>query len=488
MFTNMRRLLYILTLSAAICTQDSSAKGTLTGYLTCASFNTSSGHSYVESYLAIIGQTARFVKQQDNMYQAKVSVAVSFWLGDSIVAANKYYLHSMETADSLKKTDFIDVQRYWLKKGVYTMKLTMSDANDTASKPLSVAQKVKVGFNMDSVKISDVEFLQSYEASNGTGVLNKCGFQMVPYVYSYYPDNVNKLQFYAEIYNAYKLAGPGSKFVLKYFIESSSAHNPLKEYVSIAVKPADTISPVVGGFNIDNLSSGSYSLVIQVIDKDNKVRASRSYNFIRGKKGPATIDITNTFVAQYNNKDTLAEYIKSLAPIANSSQKDFINSGSISLSDIVVLKEFFYNFWVSQNQADPQAAWVKYMQQVEAVNKTFGTYSMKGYQTDRGRVYLEYGPPNQRVREDMNPTSYPYEIWEYYKLKDGEVDRKFVFYQPDLVTNNYVLLHSTARGEVQNPSWQLILNSRIGQPDNVDQNSMPDPYGENATDEFNNPR
>ncbi len=51
----------------------------------------------------------------------------------------------------------------------------------------------------------------------------------------------------------------------------------------------------------------------------------------------------------------------------------------------------------------------------------------------------------------MNPNSYPYEIWEYYHLADGEVDKKFVFYDRELVGNNYELLHSDARGEIQKP-------------------------------------
>jgi hypothetical protein len=34
---------------------------------------------------------------------------------------------------------------------------------------------------------------------------------------------------------------------------------------------------------------------------------------------------------------------------------------------------------------------------------------------------------------------------------------KFVFYDPDLAGNNYILLHSTMRGEINNPQWKREL-------------------------------
>jgi hypothetical protein len=138
---------------------------------------------------------------------------------------------------------------------------------------------------------------------------------------------------------------------------------------------------------------------------------------------------------------------------------------------------------------DPAGEWAKYYEKVKYVNKQFTSYTKKGYETDRGRVYLQYGgAPNQRVISPLTPTNYPYEIWEYYRLPDGEVDKKFVFYESSLSTNDYELLYSDARGEIQTPQWQLVLNSRSGQFNNVDQTNIPDVFGENTLDDFSNPR
>jgi len=200
------------------------------------------------------------------------------------------------------------------------------------------------------------------------------------------------------------------------------------------------------------------------------------------------IDIAGTFVmAITTKKDTLLEDVRCLYPIANTDELSFFNEIHAG-TDTTLLRRFLYNFWVIHSPANPGQGWIDYYKQVKFVNKLFGTINKKGYQSDRGRVYLQYGAPDQRDKETMNPLSYPHEIWEYYKMKDGQVDKKFVFYEPSLATNDFILLHSTARGEVQNSQWQLVLYGQTTGPYDVDQNQATDPSGENNLDEFSNPR
>ena len=66
--------------------------------------------------------------------------------------------------------------------------------------------------------------------------------------------------------------------------------------------------------------------------------------------------------------------------------------------------------------------------------------------------------------------------------------KNFVFYNPDLVTNKYTLIHSEARGEIYNTRWRLLLHKRDTAAPDLDQESTPDRFGEKADDSFNNPR
>jgi hypothetical protein len=114
---------------------------------------------------------------------------------------------------------------------------------------------------------------------------------------------------------------------------------------------------------------------------------------------------------------------------------------------------------------------------------------MPGYATDRGRVYLQYGPPNTMSDHYAEPSAYPYEIWHYYKL-GSQSNRKFVFYNPDLVSNDFVLLHSDAQGELPNSRWEMDLHKRDTQSNDFDKESKDGGlfYGNQAKDNFKNPR
>ena len=59
---------------------------------------------------------------------------------------------------------------------------------------------------------------------------------------------------------------------------------------------------------------------------------------------------------------------------------------------------------------------------------------------------------NQAYNE---PGAFPYEIWQYYQLEDGQSNVLFVFYNSDRVSDNFTLIHSTERTEVNDPRWEL---------------------------------
>lgn len=464
-------------------------------YLAYASFSTPSGQTYFETYLTVKGRTVNFGKGADSGYQCKVNVRVMFKQGDSTKATDNYNLLSKETSDTLHKLDFIGVRRYWLPKGHYTLYLKIDDKNNPISGSVSVNTNVDITNYKDSLSISDVEMISAYTQAAKPSPFTKSGYDMEPYVFNFYPQELNTLNFYVEVYNTMKVFGD-SKFAVQYALENADTHARLNEFSHISVYSPDSVIPILSGFNIEKLPSGRYNLIVSVIDKNNKTLASRQFGLYRSNavltyaavanKGGIT-NISGTFVARIKNKDTLFQDIKELYPIGNIDERNFINAIS-SKDDTSLMQRFFYNFWVTKRPSDPEGAWNEYRVQVNAVNKTFGTVNKKGYQTDRGRVYLQYGAPSQRDRETINPVSYPYEIWEYYKLADGETDKKFVFYEPSLATNDFVLLHSTARGEVQNRQWQMVIYGQTVTPYSVDQNNMDDPSGEDSQDQFSNPR
>jgi hypothetical protein len=72
---------------------------------------------------------------------------------------------------------------------------------------------------------------------------------------------------------------------------------------------------------------------------------------------------------------------------------------------------------------------------------------------------LKFGPPNYIEYYPSEVNSYPFEIWSYYEFTaTGQTNVYFVFYDQDLNTKDYRMLHSNVVGEIKNEKWKQILH------------------------------
>ena len=119
------------------------------------------------------------------------------------------------------------------------------------------------------------------------------------------------------------------------------------------------------------------------------------------------------------------------------------------------------------------------------VEELYSNNFQEGFETDRGRVYLQYGAPTNIVQKETSSNEYPYEIWQYNKIGSFS-NKRFIFYNPDLVNNGYRLLHSDMIGELKNPGWPQILVKRNTTNGNIDDPNadVQRHYGTNGNDLF----
>jgi GWxTD domain-containing protein len=200
----------------------------------------------------------------------------------------------------------------------------------------------------------------------------------------------------------------------------------------------------------------------------------------------AYIQDFSLLIESETNRDTIVDYFRCIRPLGDYQHQNFIdNNWKISETDI--LKNFIISFWLDHATTNPKEEWLAYRNLVHQVNKEFGNSAQKGYDTDRGMVYLRYGPPNQTVIRENEPSSYPYIIWQYY-THPKQSNAMYVFYDPSLTYRDYVLLHCNVRGEKNNPRWKVILQSRNTPNNDTDQEQTGGSWGGRIDDYYENPR
>lgn len=492
----MKKTLFLLLLSGAVrlSAQD------ITANLTWSAFNTPDQKPYVETHLSVIGKSIVYTKQAGG-FQGQAEIMMTFTQNDTIKGVKKYKLSSPLIADTSKAENFIDVQRFPLPPGNYTLQLTISDPGKKEPKIMTNRVPVNVDFPSDSVHISSIQLLESYKQTTTVGPLTRSGYDLVPYVSTFYPANMNTLSFYAEIYNVQKKVAADDKMVVFAYIESAETGARINSLTRFFKQSPQKVNVVLSELPIETLPNGRYRLVMEVRNSVNRLLAQNAITFDRLNPGTqhkledlAAVNVDNTFASKITNADTLIDFIRSLRPISSESEKMYAEN-RIKTDDIKVMQQYFYNYWMNRNERNPEGAWLVYNNAVQKVNRTFGTQTLRGYDTDRGRVYLQYGAPDQRTVMNSEPSSYPYEIWQYYTIRPDprravnttQTNKRFVFYNPDLVTNNYRLIHSDARGEIRDDRWELKLVKRDTQSRDFDDTKPNGHFGNQSEDLFNNP-
>lgn len=467
---------------------------------------------YLETYLSVVGNTVNYQPLPEGGFQGKIAVSMIFTKDGAVANFDKYELLSPVVDDTSNiNFNFLDQQRFSIPNGVYDFEITINDQGSDKP-PYSTTQTIEINFAPDEVSVSGIQLVESYEPTTKENILSKSGYDLVPYVYNFLPGKVSTLTFYTEIYNASKKFGEGEPFLINYFVESYESGKKLNKLARFKRESAKPVNILFANFDIAQLASGNYNLVVEVRNRDNEVIATNKLFFQRSNPDVA-IDFSdyaaastqNSFVARITSKDTLRQYIDYLIPVATDIELKFITyqiqKGDASLQ---TMQSFFLNFWLDRSEADPEYAWRKYLSAIEVVNDQFGapgTKGQKGYQTDMGRIFLKYGPPNTisdqpyaastsglTINDGGEPGydagSVPYQIWHYYTI-DNQRNRKFVFANIHLALNNYKLIHSNMPGEISNENWQAEMHNRFQQggimPDN-------DKYGGKSGDLYNNPR
>lgn len=488
--------LYFLS-AFLILTTFAAHAGNLRAHINYSTFNIPGESPYIETYMLVEGAGATFIKNENNKYQATVEVLVMFKQGEKIAAFNKYEFNSPELTDTLSNVhnmiNFMDQQRYMLPNGEYSMEFEISDKY-TDKKPLKTTQNIIIDYPENDIVISDIMFVDSYSTAKEQSMLTRGGFNIIPGVFTFYPDNRNELIFYAEVYNTDKEFVEDG-FAVSVFIENKESGQKMDGLGKMSRENANKVVMSFNKFDIKDLPSGNFNIVVEVRDRNNELVASQKQFFQRSNpRRDIAIDGVNnfttdgSFVQGLTTLDSLREAVRCLVPRASDSELIFIRNKGKS-ADRETLERFFYTFWTERGGSNAAFEWNEYYKLVQYANKEFGNGFNRGYETGMGYYFCKYGRPDHEIGNQLHSSVYPYKIWHYYEVSDQR-DVKFVFYSRDIATKSYDLLHTNLIGDLNNPHWvsQLWRLESQGNSDyDTEFEEYMQYYGNQILEEYNSP-
>jgi GWxTD domain-containing protein len=211
----------------------------------------------------------------------------------------------------------------------------------------------------------------------------------------------------------------------------------------------------VGKLLVHNLPTDTYTLVLNLIDSVANYGVFSTKRFFVYNPSIAHVDTfvlsaTSTLGTMFGamSEEELDDLFAKSKYLALPNEINQYNK----LSNEAGKREFMNQFWEVRDDNPNDARneyFLGYLKRISESNAKFTALGREGWKTDRGRIYLLYGDPNEIERYPNQTDTRPYEIWTYHDLEGGAY---FIF--ADITGfQDYQLVHSTKRGEMRDDNW-----------------------------------
>jgi GWxTD domain-containing protein len=339
---------------------------------------------------------------------------------------------------------------YALPYGSYQLTVSAVDSLEPSRRD-SISLPIDVLPAGPGVAVSDLELCSSITPGKDGGSFVKNTLEVVPNATLMFGVTGHPVLFqYAELYH---LSSTESYALV------STIQDPRGQVVRRSSRRRTFSSPNsvdVATMNVGSVPSGRYMLVYQVLRDSVEEVAKTSKVFyvynphIQAKAVSATSmkasEMAGLTFDELGDEFQRARYL--------STEQEKASFAKLTTAD--ARREFLANFWESVERGRPgltPIARIEYLQRVVTANQKYRVHGREGWTSDRGRVYLLYGDPDDVERVPSNEDTKPYEIWFYNQIESGV---QFIFIDRTGF-GEYILAHSTKRGELQDDGWQRLL-------------------------------
>ncbi len=432
-----------------------------------ATFMHTDSTAYVEVYVSVFQGNLSYQMNPDGQLSAEFTntLTINDLNGKKVDQyAHAYTNTTKDTSQLAQFNQLVDIFSFSLPYGNYKAKVQTLDKNS--------GQKGEYIFDLNTIRkqdkifLSDLEFCQKIENStNPQDRFYKNGLRVIPNARRVFDLLEPMLYFYVEVNNLPFEPNKQGTFNFSYFVTTTNG-DTVKMIPAMTKKILAPSLVEVGGFNVMALPQNNYILNVVVEEPVSGQRATAKKPFYVYKpqkksketlaKGDGKIAKIDPSIALLTEKELKREFDMARYIATRQEEKIFKN-----LETPNAMREFLTRFWYRRDIANGLPFGTtrsNYLRRAEEADQRFRTMGREGWQTDRGRVLLKYGEPDEVDRHPNSMNKVPYEVWRYNSLEGGS---EFIF--ADLRGfGDYELIHSTYRNELQNPNWEYLIRKKSG--------------------------
>jgi len=424
-----------------------------------ARFQASKGYSFVEVYYGIMRSELKYEKQNDQ-YAAHFKIDVKILNDDSVLTSKSWRVQDQIDSLGILRQGHMLTELYgvFLQPGVYHFQTVVTDlaAKHHSSKSFVVdvfpQQKEKI-------QLSDIQLATHIFEDSLKNRFVKNGLCVYPNPRVLYGKSLPVLYYYMEIYHLSPLRS-GVDSTYEVHVALNDGDGNLIKNLKSKVKTRRSASVVdYGQFYIGNLITGVYELRMRVIDRGLQTEdtVQKSFWYYKSQSAARSDIKTESKITAmesefaYMSEEELDQQFDYIQYIIKSKEKRAYRKLTIEGK-----KEFLHTFWMEQDQ-DPFTVANEYKQEyyqrLHFANVRFTSGLKAGWKTDRGRVLLLYGYPDDLQQYPFESRGNAYIVWRYFELQ-GDVE--FIFID-ESGYGDFRLKHSTARNEINNYNWRNEL-------------------------------
>jgi len=295
--------------------------------------------------------------------------------------------------------------------------------------------------------VSDLQLCASIQASTNTNhPYFKNAHEVTPHPSLVFGAYMPVVYAYTELYDV----DTSKVYALDYEIVGEDGAVAKKVSRQRRYRTANTIE--VGTLNAVALKSGKYTLRLSVQNLPQQQKEFYVYQPQAVSVEPAPAATALAVAIETLTEKEVEEEFQKAKYLADKTEIYFFSQ----LKTAPAQKEFLKDFWSRQENGSGNEAprpRGDYLRRVQLADDRYSQYTKKGWRTDRGRVFILYGKPDEVERHPSEGVTKPYEVWYFYQIENGV---QFVFADRNGF-GDYELVHSTKRGELSDEDWQRYL-------------------------------